>query len=63
MKDKNHECYMKVCKIPKNATLPTLYFYDFEMHVDANGYMIPFYCVVQKVYFLPHPDYPHAIFR
>lgn len=54
---------MKVCKIPKNATLPTLYFYDFEMHVDANGYMIPFYCVVQKVYFLPHPDYPHAIFR
>ena len=40
---------MKVCKIPKNSELPTLYFYDFETCVDANGYMVPFYCVVQKV--------------
>jgi hypothetical protein len=40
---------MKVCKIPKNSTLPTLYFYDFETRVDEQGYMVPFYAVVQKV--------------
>jgi hypothetical protein len=40
---------MKVYKIPKKSMLPTLYFYDFETRVDANGYMVPFYAVVQKV--------------
>jgi hypothetical protein len=40
---------MKVYKIPKKSSLPTLYFYDFETRVDANGYMVPFYAVVQKV--------------
>jgi hypothetical protein len=49
IKKKDHGCYMKVYKIPKKSSLPTLYFYDFETHVDANGYMVPFYAVVQKV--------------
>ena len=40
---------MKVYKIPKKSTLPVLYFYDFETCVDENGYMVPFYAVVQKV--------------
>jgi hypothetical protein len=48
-KKKGHGCYMKVYKIPKKSTLPVLYFYDFETHVDENGYMVPFYAVVQKV--------------
>jgi hypothetical protein len=47
--DRSHACYMKLCKIPKTPTLPTLYFYDFETCVDDEGYMQPFYCVVQKV--------------
>jgi very-short-patch-repair endonuclease len=47
-----------------------LYFFYFETRKDADGYMVPFYAVVQKVchecdekpfektydYFLPHPD-------
>jgi hypothetical protein len=40
---------MKIYKIPAKSSLPTLYFYDFETRVDANGYMVPFYAVVQKV--------------
>ena len=50
------------------------YFYDFETRVDNDGYMIPFYCVVQKVctncdskpfvktyeHFLPHPTEYHC---
>ena len=49
IKDRDHACYMKVCKIKKNSTLPTLYFYDFETCVDEQGYMVPFYAIVQKV--------------
>ena len=49
IKKKDHGCYMKIYKIPKKSSLPTLYFYDFETRVDANGYMVPFYAVVQKV--------------
>ncbi|CAB3979926.1 DNA polymerase [Paramuricea clavata] len=49
IKTKEHECFMKICKIPKNPKLPTLYFFDFETRVDENGYMVPFYCVIQKV--------------
>ena len=49
IKKKDHGCYMKIYKIPKKSSLPTLYFYDFETLVDVNGYMVPFYAVVQKV--------------
>ena len=49
IKEIDHECFMKVCKIPKDPKLPTLYFFDFETCVDENGYMVPFYCVIQKV--------------
>ena len=48
IKKKTHECFMKPCKI-NIVTRPTLYFFDFETRKDAAGYMIPFYCVVQKV--------------
>jgi hypothetical protein len=51
-----------------------LYFYDFETRVDEDGYMVPFYCVIQKVctqcdekpfvktyeHFLPHPEIAHC---
>ncbi|CAB3977643.1 DNA polymerase [Paramuricea clavata] len=61
---------MKVCKAAKNPNLPTLYFFDFETRKDDEGYMIPFYAVIQKVcqlcdekpfvknyeHFLPHPE-------
>ena len=70
VKEKTHECFIKICKTYKNPTWPTLYFFDFETRKDADGYMVPFYAVVQKVchecdekpfektydYFLPHPD-------
>ena len=69
IKKKDHECFMKVCKTHTNALHPTIYFYDFETCVNSEGYMVPFYCVVQKVcaqcdekpfiktyeHFLPHP--------
>ncbi|CAB3980304.1 DNA polymerase [Paramuricea clavata] len=71
MKKKDHHCYIKTVKQHKNESRPTLYFYDFETRVDEGDiYMIPFYCVVQKVcdacdekpfvknyeHFLPHPS-------
>ncbi|CAB3976760.1 DNA polymerase [Paramuricea clavata] len=71
MKKKDHHCYIKPVKEHKNESRPTLYFYDFETRVDEGDiYMIPFYCVVQKVcdvcdekpfvknyeHFLPHPS-------
>ena len=34
IKEIDHECFMEVCKIPKDPKLPTLYFFDFEMRVD-----------------------------
>ncbi len=46
---KDHQCFIKPAKIAINAEKPTLYFYDFETKTDLNGFMIPFYCVVQKV--------------
>ena len=49
MKKKTHQCYMRVCKKPADPEHPTLYFFDFETRKDENGYMIPFYCVIQKV--------------
>jgi hypothetical protein len=69
VKKKTHECFMKVCNVAKNPNLPTLYFFGFETRKDSEGYMIPFYAVIQKVchlcdekpfvknyeYFLPHP--------
>ncbi|CAB3978337.1 DNA polymerase [Paramuricea clavata] len=73
IKKKNHHCYIKPVKDPKNEIRPTLYFYDFETRVEEDDiYMIPFYCVVQKVcdvcdekpfvknyeHFLPHPTEP-----
>ena len=48
IRKKTHRCFIKPCKI-NIATHPTLYFFDFETRKDAAGYMIPFYCVVQKV--------------
>jgi hypothetical protein len=74
IKKKDHGCYIKVYKIPKKSTLPILYFYDFETRVDSNGYMVPFYAVVQKVCehcdrkdfkrlhegFTPHTTYKHC---
>jgi hypothetical protein len=70
VKEKTHECFIKICKTYKNPTWPTLYFFDFETRKNSDGYMVPFYAVVQKVchecdekpfektydYFLPHPD-------
>ena len=70
VKEKTHLCFIKTCKTYKNPTWPTLYFFDFETRKDTDGYMIPFYAVVQKVchecdekpfvktceYFLPNPD-------
>ncbi|CAB3977264.1 DNA polymerase [Paramuricea clavata] len=73
MKKKDHHCYIKPIKDCKNESRPTLYFYDFETRVNEGDiYMIPFYCVVQKVcdvcdqkpfvknyeHFLPHPSEP-----
>ena len=69
-KKKSHKCFMKVCKVGKEPNLPTLYFFDFETRKDSEGYMIPFYAVIQKVchlcdekpfvknyeFFLPHPN-------
>ena len=49
MKKKTHQCYMLVGKKPADPEHPTLYFFDFETRKDENGYMIPFYCVIQKV--------------
>ena len=46
---KDHHCFIKPAKIAVNAERPTLYFYDFETKTDSEGFMIPFYCVVQKV--------------
>ncbi len=46
---KDHQCFIKPAKIAVNAEKPTLYFYDFETKTDSEGFMIPFYCVVQKV--------------
>jgi hypothetical protein len=46
---KDHQCFIKPAKIAMNAEKPTLYFYDFETKTDEDGFMIPFYCVVQKV--------------
>ncbi|CAB3982959.1 DNA polymerase [Paramuricea clavata] len=40
---------MKVCRIHADEDRPTLFFFDFETRKDDEGYMIPFYCVVQKV--------------
>jgi hypothetical protein len=42
IKKKDHKCFMKIRKLYKNPTYPTLYFYDFETCVDNDGYMIPF---------------------
>lgn len=67
---KKHECFIKPTKPSNKGNHPTLFFYDFETKNDKDGYMIPFYCVVQKVcslcdkipfektyeYFLPHPE-------
>ena len=72
IKKKTHECFMKICKVHKEPCLPTLYFFDFETRKDCDGYMIPFYAVIQKVchlcdekpfvrnseFFLPHPADP-----
>jgi hypothetical protein len=49
LKKKTHECFVKPCRVHANASHPTLYFFDFETKKDDEGYMIPFYCVVQKV--------------
>jgi hypothetical protein len=49
IKEKDHACYMKPHKIPAKEMLPVLFFYDLETRVDAQGYMIPFYAVVQRV--------------
>ncbi|CAB3983354.1 DNA polymerase [Paramuricea clavata] len=70
LKKKDHHCYIKLVREQKNESRPTLYFYDFETRVEEEGYMIPFYCIVQKVcdvcdekpfvknyeHFLPHPS-------
>ncbi|CAB3982341.1 DNA polymerase [Paramuricea clavata] len=74
IRKKTHECYMKTCRIHGDVQHPTLFFFDFETRKDDEGYMIPFYCVVQKVCvqcdekpfekikeaFEPVPDEPHA---
>jgi hypothetical protein len=71
---KDHYCYIKPIRLAHESTHPTLFFYDFETRVNSEGYMVPFYCVVQKVcvacdekpfiktyeYFLPHPNDPHC---
>jgi hypothetical protein len=65
---------MKTVNISTNTEHPTVYFYDFKTRVDENGYMVPFYCVIQKVCnmcdqkpfvktfegFLPHPNKPYC---
>jgi hypothetical protein len=43
MKKKDHDCFIKTVRKAQNPVHPTLYFYDFETHVDEDGYMIPFY--------------------
>ena len=74
MKKMGHYCFIKPVKPQQNTVHPTLYFYDFETRVDEDGYMIPFYCVIQKVctlcdekpfvktyeHFLPHPSEPRC---
>ncbi|CAB3978622.1 DNA polymerase [Paramuricea clavata] len=75
LQKKDHHCYIKPVREQKNESRPTLYFYDFETRVNEGDiYMIPFYCVVQKVcdvcdekpfvknyeHFLPHPSEPFA---
>ena len=76
-KKKSHKCFMKVCKVAKNPNLPTLYFFDFETRKDSEGYMIPFYAVIQKVchlcdekpfvknyeFFYPIPAIQHVTYR
>ena len=46
---RDHQCFIKPLKSTADSVKPTLYFYDFETKTDENGFMIPFYCVVQKV--------------